>query len=752
MIIKGGAAGNVGFWSGHLQRDDTNDRAEVMEISGLLATNLPTALREMEAIAAQSRSGGNFMYQANINPRDGERLTEPQWKEAVDTLENHLGLHGHQRVVVEHEKAGRVHRHVVWNRVDVETLHIKDIGGNYYTHERVARTLEVKFDLQRTASLHSEKRPEGRPDRAEELWQHRAAERSGIDPKQVTSELTDLWRKTDSGKAFAAALEERGYILAQGDRRNFCIVDQAGDAHSLSRRIEGAKVKDLRERLAGIDAATLPTVDGARAAQREKYPTHEAARTAWEGRAGAAAPHAPRQEQTPPQEPQKAAAQEQLRQKRDAERSAIDQRRQVKAELTELWRKTDSGKAFAAAAEERGYILAQGVSRNFWIVDQAGDKHSLARRIDGAKAKDVRERLAGIDPASLPTVDEARAAQREKYPTHEAAREAWEGRAGAAAHAPEREQTAQQEPHRPATGERPREAPREKWHDRAATTMEGKIFRIQEIAERGGVSVAAALHSEGITLARVDAAGKDGVQRDYQQKFEAARDAGKDDARLRRAAFKEGELVAVTRYGDVHRLNPQFLDIDRLERAATGGDRDPAPRLSDTLEFFATDRASPKAGKEATGAEISEKREQTNDFRAAAREATADTRATPHGRADAVRDTKEAVLTVTDGATGAVSSLSSFVETLLNMAGGAAPPPTKGDMEIRQQRRALAAMEDIRDCIERGESLRASDVSHLTPSHLANLKLRGDDYMRELIENLERGRERQEDYGRTREQ
>src|ERR1700733_6676131 len=114
VIINGGAAGNTGFWSNHLQRVDTNDRAEVMEISGLLATNLPTALREMEAIAAQSRSGGNFMYQANINPGADERLTPAQWKEAVDTLENHLGLSGHQRVVVEHEKEGRVHRHVIW--------------------------------------------------------------------------------------------------------------------------------------------------------------------------------------------------------------------------------------------------------------------------------------------------------------------------------------------------------------------------------------------------------------------------------------------------------------------------------------------------------------------------------------------------------------------------------------------------------------------------------------------------------------
>ena len=40
-------------------------------------------------------------------------------------------------------------------------------------------------------------------------------------------------------------------------------------------------------------------------------------------------------------------------------------------------------------------------------------RNSLARRIEGAKAKDVRERMADIDAASLPTVDEARARQQE---------------------------------------------------------------------------------------------------------------------------------------------------------------------------------------------------------------------------------------------------------------------------------------------------------------------------------------------------
>jgi hypothetical protein len=264
MIIKGNPAGSVAFWSKHLMRDDTNERVKVVEIGGLLAEDLPTALREMEAIAAGSRSHGNFMYQANISPRADEHLTDRKWKEAVDTLEKNLGLEGHQRVVVEHEKEGRTHRHVVWNRVDVDNLRVVDMGGNWRVHTATARELENRFDLSPTPTPAAlDRKP------ALELWEVRAAERSGIDPAALKEELSELWRRTDNGKAFAAAVEERGYVLARGDRRDFCIVDQAGDAHSLARRLDGVRAKDVRERMADIDRDSLPSVAEARASQRE---------------------------------------------------------------------------------------------------------------------------------------------------------------------------------------------------------------------------------------------------------------------------------------------------------------------------------------------------------------------------------------------------------------------------------------------------------------------------------------------------
>ncbi len=264
MIIKGNPAGSVKFWAKHLLRDDTNEIAEVKEIRGLLSEDLPSALREMQAVASGSRCHGNFMYQANINPQADEHLTDEQWKEAVDTLERNLGLEDHQRIVVEHIKNGRQHYHIIWNRVDVYTMRVADMGGNWPIHEATARELESKFDLTPTPS-HT---PDSKP--AAELYEIRAADRSGIDPAALKTELTELWQQAEDGKAFQAAIEERGYILAKGDRRDFCVVDQAGDAHSLARRLDGVNTKELRAYMADIDRDTLLSVAEARQAQHDR--------------------------------------------------------------------------------------------------------------------------------------------------------------------------------------------------------------------------------------------------------------------------------------------------------------------------------------------------------------------------------------------------------------------------------------------------------------------------------------------------
>ena len=94
------------------------------------------------------------------------------------------------------------------------------------------------------------------------------AERSGLSPQQAKEQVTRLWHQADSGTAFAAALRNEGWVLAKGDKRDFVLVDSFGETHSLARRIEGAKAAEVRERMAELDAAKLPSVAEARELQR----------------------------------------------------------------------------------------------------------------------------------------------------------------------------------------------------------------------------------------------------------------------------------------------------------------------------------------------------------------------------------------------------------------------------------------------------------------------------------------------------
>lgn len=288
MVIKGGARSDAAGLAAHLLRTDTNEAAAVVELDGIAASDLCDALREMDALAAGTRSKRPF-YHASINASPDETLTAAQRAASITELERALGLTGQPRVVVEHMKAGRIHWHVVWSRIDLTRMAAISDSHNYRKHEEAARRLEREFGHARVQGAHAERdllpSPDGseptrrkRPARTPSHAEMQQAERSGITPQDATATITALWRSTDSGKAFAAAIAATGWTLARGDKRDFVVIDPAGETHSLARRIEGAKAKDVRERMADIDAASLPTVDEARARQQEpEQPTPQQA-------------------------------------------------------------------------------------------------------------------------------------------------------------------------------------------------------------------------------------------------------------------------------------------------------------------------------------------------------------------------------------------------------------------------------------------------------------------------------------------
>jgi len=248
-------------------RTDTNERAEVLELRGVAAEDLRGALLEIAAVASGTRSAKPF-YHSSINTRADERLTPEQRAHAIDRLEAELGLTGQARVVVLHQKEGREHCHIVWSRIDLDRMRCISDSHNYRKHELVARSLEREFGHERVQGAHIEREGKERPQRTPSHSEMLQAERTGFSAKEVTEHVTDLWRRSDSAAAFTMALWRSGYCLARGDRRDYVVIDPAGGTHSLARRIEGLRTKDIRERMAGLERSKIPDIAKAKKVQQ----------------------------------------------------------------------------------------------------------------------------------------------------------------------------------------------------------------------------------------------------------------------------------------------------------------------------------------------------------------------------------------------------------------------------------------------------------------------------------------------------
>ncbi|TXI24141.1 MAG: hypothetical protein E6Q61_05410 [Nitrosomonas sp.] len=265
MIIKGNSRGNTKFFTSHLLNAEQNERVEVKEIRGFSADTVPDAFKELSIMGAASR-GERIFYHASINPEKGETLTPEQWQIAVEKLEHKLGLDDQPRFIIEHEKEGkdgelRTHQHIVWSRIDPDSMTLLSDSHNYQAHTQTARELEQLFDHEVVPVPAYAERSHIKD------WEQWRGSESGIDPKQMKAEITQLYKSSDSGAAFQSALDEAGYVLAQGDRRDFVLVDRVGDVHSLARRIEGMKAAELRGFMSDVERQSLPTIAEAKSLQ-----------------------------------------------------------------------------------------------------------------------------------------------------------------------------------------------------------------------------------------------------------------------------------------------------------------------------------------------------------------------------------------------------------------------------------------------------------------------------------------------------
>jgi hypothetical protein len=253
MILKAKERGGGKALGDYLLRQGDNEHVELHEMRGFLADDLPSALKEIDAISRATRAK-NCLFSMSFNPPPSARVSVEKFESAIEAVERKLGLEGQPRAVVFHEVDGRRHAHCVWSRIDAERMVAIPLPHYKLKLRDVSREqfIENGWQLPR-GYINSKERDPAKFSLVE--WQQ--AKRSGQDPRALKAMFAECWAASDSGKAFAAAIKARGYTLARGDRRGHVAVDYRGEVYAVA-RYAGVKTKDVRSRLG--DGQDLPSV------------------------------------------------------------------------------------------------------------------------------------------------------------------------------------------------------------------------------------------------------------------------------------------------------------------------------------------------------------------------------------------------------------------------------------------------------------------------------------------------------------
>lgn len=264
MILKASQRGGGLQLARHLMNDVDNDHVELHEVRGFVASSLQGAFKEAHAVSRGTRCR-QFLFSVSLNPPETERVPIEAFETAISAIEERMGLSGQPRAIIFHEKEGRRHAHAVWSRIDAGQM--KAINLPHYK-------LKLR-DLSRQLYLdHGWKLPNGlmnsqaRDPLNFTLAEWQQARRVRVDPRQIKEALQECWAVSDSRQAFESALAERGYYLAQGDRRGHVTVDWRGDVYAVSRWV-GVKAKEVPAKLR--DSHDLPAVEEVKCRLAQKF-------------------------------------------------------------------------------------------------------------------------------------------------------------------------------------------------------------------------------------------------------------------------------------------------------------------------------------------------------------------------------------------------------------------------------------------------------------------------------------------------
>lgn len=254
MILKASQRGGAKQLGLHLLKTEENEHIEIHELRGFVSKDFVGAFKEAYAIS-QGTKCRQFLFSVSLNPPQEESVSIDIFEGAIQSIEQKLGLTDQPRAIVLHEKEGRRHAHCVWSRIDAQDMKAINISHFKMKLRDISRELYLKngWQMPRGFVISKERDPE-----IFSFVEWQQAKRSGHDPKALKTMFRECWAISDSKAAFASALRERGYRLAQGDRRGFVAIDCQGEIFAIA-KWTARKTKEVKAHLGDLE--DLPSVE-----------------------------------------------------------------------------------------------------------------------------------------------------------------------------------------------------------------------------------------------------------------------------------------------------------------------------------------------------------------------------------------------------------------------------------------------------------------------------------------------------------
>ena len=199
---------------------------------------------------------------------EADALESEYFEQAIEAAEQRLGLSGHSRVVVFHEKQGRMHAHCVWSRLyaDPETgkLKAKNLPFDRVRLQELSKELYLQHGWKLPKRLEQQEiTSEQKYTRAEWLQ----FKRSGVDPEYDKAAIRKAYEASNNLDELKDRLKKAGFLLCNGKRSFLALNMQTLEPTALT-RATGQRIKAIKEKCG--DGKSLPSLESVKGEALEK--------------------------------------------------------------------------------------------------------------------------------------------------------------------------------------------------------------------------------------------------------------------------------------------------------------------------------------------------------------------------------------------------------------------------------------------------------------------------------------------------